>query len=636
MFSTEQDVYDWLRDAEAELQHAIPEYRENREYYEHKQKPADVPADISYIVKNKILSHVNLQVSKVLGGKISKELSGDPQIVAAFSELLEDALEKNKFLEEILPIEENHRQVEGLGGIRVIFDTFEDSEYGLGMPRLYALDPLKGEILLDPNAKNGFHRDDKARAQKKRMLLSEAKKNPRWRKSMKSVGASASNFQESDHGQELKVDIYDIEFKKTFYFLSIYDHTSNSYFPIQELKTAQELQEESPDENFQRPFIGKVAFSEAGLDRARQMDDRRMHMDNEALLENLSDETVIIKKTVMFECKVANHDVMIEPPLETGYSDFTIIPIIHTVRSGDHKYPSSPVMYLRDTQDRINGVSSMMYLEGKRTVKNTHLIAGMSQKEFQVARRLKTDSGEYIFSSNAAARATSLKGNIISPALLQQHELDQQAFEQIGNTNAPDRGAPVDLSGKAIVTLQARADVPLYVSVTNLENGLTDVFRRLIEGFQNFMDKPFSITRKIEGVSKVLRYNSPLTADGDQEENFVSGDTVNPLQQMKTPSVKVDIITNTIQKEAEEANKAMALFGVQQLAPVDLHKAMFPKKWESTLQNSIEFNQAMQLVQAMQSLTPEGQALVAETIQNVAQQEAVLQQLEGNKQNGTL
>jgi DNA polymerase sigma len=150
------------------------------------------------------------------------------------------------------------------------------------------------------------------------------------------------------------------------------------------------------------------------------------------------------------------------------------------------------------------------------------------------------------------------------------------------------------------------------------------------------MDKPFSITRKIEGVSKVLRYNSPLTADGDQEENFVSGDTVNPLQQMKTPSVKVDIITNTIQKEAEEANKAMALFGVQQLAPVDLHKAMFPKKWESTLQNSIEFNQAMQLVQAMQSLTPEGQALVAETIQNVAQQEAVLQQLEGNKQNGTL
>lgn len=637
MFENQQDIFDWISDAEGELNHAMPEYRLNREYYEHKQKPSDVPNDISYIVKNMIMPHVNLQISKVLGGKVSKELSGDPAIVEPMSQLLEDVVEKNKFLEEILPSEENYRQVEGLGGFRVVFDMFEDGPYGLGMPRIYTLDPQKGEILLDPNASNGFHNDDRARAVKKRVLLEEAKKNPRWAKHKDMIGSSASNRYENDHGQELKIDLYDIEFKKDFYFLSVYDPDRHEYFPIEEFRSNREIDQEiggeNPQDRSERPFLGEKRFSDQGLDRARGIFRGGQNLDQRGFIESLQGHTVVIKKTIMFECKVVNYDLLVEEPEPTGFADFTIIPAIHTVRSKDHKYPSSPVMYLRNTQDRINGTSSMMYLEAKRGVKNLHFIRGMTQKEFQRTKRVKTDAGEFIFSDNPNADIKAVHASSLSPAMLQQLELDMQAFELIGNTNEPDRGQPVDLSGKAIVSLQARADIPLYVSVTNLENALVEVFRRLIEGFQKFMDKPFMIEREIEGQRRKIFFNTDVNeiTDSNDKNLFIKGGVINPLDQMHVPKIAVDIMTNTLQKEAEDANKAFAMFQAQQLADIDLHKAIYPKKWSTTLTNAREFNQAMQMVQAFMQLSPDAQQIIAEQMQQVAQAEQQLQQLTRGK-----
>ena len=627
MFENAGQIYEWLQSAEAMHAEVAEEYRQNREYYENKQKPNDVPDDIAYIVKNLIWSYVNLQVSKVVGGKIDKTLKTTEAATTELNELLDDILEKNKFQEELLELAENHRQVEGLVGWKVIYNPFKQGPYGLGFPELHVLSPLTNEILLDPNSTDGTHRDDRARAHRVQIPLAQALRNPKWRRF---ADVLPSHGRRADgHGREMMIDVYEIEFRHTFYFLAYYDPAQNSYVPIQDFIPA------ADQENFARQF-GSVNQYDPEAEDFEFLGDFADNPDRTATamellkaagkpdpqLQDVIDNAVAIEQEIFFTCKVINKTLLVEPPEPSGFAGFTIIPSMHTLRHYGRKLPMSPVAYLRDTQDRINATSSIMFQEAKKALKNPIILLGVDQNEFIKTKRHIAGVGEVFFWNNPNARLLQPSPSQLTPALIQQYQIDMDTFELVGNTNEPDRGQPVDLSGKAIVNLQARADLPMYVPSIHLANSLVEVFRRLLECVINKIDKPFWIERKIEGETRKIYFNYPVHAlpeDAEIEDDaYIVDDVLNPLYAMRVPDVGVDIDTNTLATEQEEIQKAVALFDRGQLAPQHLHRAFYPQKWAETLQAAEEYNQALQLVAQLQQLSPEGQQVVMEQIQQVA------------------
>lgn len=629
-FYKPQDVYDWIVVAESEFNARRGEMEKNRKYYENIQKPEGIPTDISFIVKNLCMQYVNLQVSKVVGGAIDKTLKGKDFVTPIQEQLLDDILEANKFEEFLIEQHANNFNVEGLGGWKVIYNPFKHGKYGLGFPEILNLNPLKGEILLDPNATDGTHRDDRARASKIRMPLKQAIRNPKWKKYWDEISESA---RESDgHQNERYVDIYEVEFMHVFYVPAFYDVANNSYFPVQDFVPAIDTEQyqarigdinsnmESPDYD----FTGDYAPNEGAIQKAFGL------MPQHAGMDDLYQNTVLIEQEVYFTCKVINGDLMVEFPEPTEFGGFTIIPSFHTIQSYNNKYPLAPLDYLRDTQDRINSISSMMFMDAKKGLKNPVMIQGVTEKELIKMKRKIAGIGEIFLIDAPNAKITQLSSTSLTPALIQQFELDMQAFADVGNTNDPDRGQPVDLSGKAIVNLQARADLPMYVPSVHLASGLVELFRRLLECVQNKMDKPFVIERQIEGEYRKLYFNYPvdkLPEDYDPEYNFEMNGMINPAEMMEIPQIGVDIDTNTVAKEQIAIEKAMAMFNLQQLAPQHLHKAIFPEKWAETLQAATEWNAAMALATQLSQLSPDGQQLAGEEIGKIAMAEQTAAQL---------
>jgi len=637
MFTNHGDMQNWIKEAESEFANVQAEYAQNRRYYENIQQPSDengvslVPDELSYLVVNKIKPHVNLQISKVVGGKVDVNLKGSQ--AQPHQELLAEINEKNKFHEEFLEKAENFRHVEGLAGLKFVYDPYHDGPFGLGMPEYHAVYCGDGAILLDPNATDGTHTDDQARAYRKKVTLKEALNNPLWRHKRDEIKAETKRKENHDR---LHLDIYEIEFVESYLVPAFFDPAQGRRVPISQFISRYEPEynkhfEEDPTDP---EFTGDFGVLDDVLDRAKELlatDDE--DFDEQEFIGQLP--LVRVKVVLVAKCAGNNGRLLLEPPKPTGYSGFTIIPSIHTVRQWKHKYPASDVFYLRYEQDRINMLNSMIVDSVRKGLKNFTVITGVNddQERSFVTRKIG-NVAEILFLRESDARFQTFDTPSIPMQVLQSLEISNQNFETIGNTNEPDRGQPIDLSGKAIQSLQARADIPVYVNTVHLESALVELFRRTLECMQQKLTSPFNIRREIDGKMQTIYFNTPiedLKDIGDDELFVVSKDKagneiVNMLSAMNIPEVGVDITTNTLVKEQERINKAIMMYNLQQLHPRDLHKAVFPENWNSTFEEALQWNQGLQLTQQMSQLTPAG----SEHVQSAIQEAALMEQTADN------
>lgn len=641
MFTSLGDVKQWIKAADDEFSHAQAEYQINRKYYENIQYPTNskgeslVPDDYSYIVVNKCKPHVNLQVSKVVGGKIDKTLKGEQ--VTPLENLLDKICEKNKFHEEFIEKVENFRQVEGLAGIKFEYDPYEDSEFGLGFPKFHAIWCGDGAILLDPNATDGTHTDDGARAYRKRITIKEAMTRPEWKKHREQIKARADKKHFEDR---MHLDLYEIEFVESYLVPSYFDPNAGKHVPIMDFVSAYtpDYKEKFNDNTgYGDEFTGDFTPVDALVKAARELllenNDEMTEAEELEFIQGLP----LIRVKVMLCCKVlgGQDGVLVEEPKPTGYSGFTIIPSMHTIRTSQHKYPSSDVFYLRLEQDKINMLNSMAVESVKLAIKNVTFITGVDgyDEEAYVERKIGNIAST-VFLRDASARVTNISTPSIPAPIMQLLELSENNFDYIGNTGEPDRGQPLDLSGTAIQSLQARFDIPLYVSIVHLESSLVELFRRILECVTQKMTQPFTIQREIDGEKRKIYYNTPKSAlqgvELNDDEMFVMGkdesgnEVVNYLPSMNVPDVGVDITTNTLVKEQEAVSKAMAMYKLQQLHPQRLHKAVYPESWTETWQEAQEWNQGLALTQQLGQLSPASQEYVQGAINEAMMTEQVV------------
>jgi hypothetical protein len=627
MFSNHDDMIKWIKAAEDEFGLVQSEYQENRRYYENRQAPTDeegkslVPKEYSYLVINKIKPHVNLQVSKVIGGEVDVTLKGEN--IEPLRILLEEIKSKNKFQSLFLEKLENFRHVEGLAGGKFVYDPYKDGAFGLGFPEFHAIKATEGEILLDPNASDGTHEDDQARAYRKRITLKEALNNPLWRHKKDEIRAESNKS--NSHEDRLHVNLYEIEFIEKFLVPAFFDPEQGRSVPVSRFISKYEsgLNDRFKEEGEAEEFTGDMELMDKALDKARLLlGEDSDDFDQAEFINSLP--LMRVEIFLSAKCIGEKGAVLVEPPRPTGYSGFTIIPCMHTIRQHTHKYPASDVFYLRHEQDRINMLNSMIVESVKKGLKNFNIITGVNEDDEKAAFLRKYGRmAEVLFLRSPEARVNTLQTPTIPTQILQALEIANSNFEQIGATNEPDRGQPIDLSGKAIQALQARSDIPVYVATVHLQNSLTELFRRLIECIQMKMTGQFSLQHKIEDELQKIYFNTPTDQITDVDDNdfFVlsvdeSGrDVINDLSKINVADVEIEITTNTIVKKQDRVNKAIMMYNLQQLHPMDLHKAVFPNRWSETFEEATNWNQSMQLARIYSQLTPEGMQHVGNATQ---------------------
>ena len=570
MFRKTDDIFRWIAAAEADFSAIRGEYHRNREYYENYQAPEDVPKEISYIVRNLIWDYVNRQVAKIVGGKIEPLLFGDER-ADVVKELIFDILEENQFQEQLLEEMANYFMVEGIAGLKVVFDPFERGKYGLGMPRIYVLRPE--ELRLDPNSGNGFHVDDMARAHVKAIPVEEAKE--RWPEFENQIGQYSDSFLLGVNRTEEFAELWEIEFRKSFLVPHYLDPITGEYVAYQ-------------------------IFDE----------EQNLYVTPEGI--EIPEDAVRIRVEKYFVCKVLNRNLIVEKPRLSGFDGFSIIPVINIPRRTKTKYPASPVFLLRDRQDSINVTESIILEVMKKSPKNPVFVVGARESEISVMKRKFSGVGEVISVQNPEAKVVHVGSPAIPTHIAQKLQIDLDAFDQIGNTSAPDRGEPVELSGKAILALQSRADTPLFVPKVHIESALTQMIRRLVEVFDRRMRFPFSIIREIDGESKEIRFNETVGFADQIEEDKVNvvqeieGQRfVNPLMDLKFSKISIDIEMNALAQQNVEMSKALALRDRGALSLIDLHKAIYPKKWQETFENATKENMAQQIVADLMEMGPE-------------------------------
>ncbi len=577
---TIDEVLRWVNAAEADFAAVYDEYRKNREYYENYQAPDDVPKEVSYIVRNLIWDYVNRRVAKIAGGKIEPVLYGDPR-ADVVKELIFDILEENHFQDLMAEELANYFSVEGIAGLKVYFDPMEIGKYGLGMPRIFVLRPE--ELRLDPNAVSGMHTDDRARAHVKIIPLDEA--HERWPERKDEIGPfSDGRFQQRNSTQQF-CELWEIEFYRDFFVPHYLDPLTGEYMPFQY------FDEQAND------FV-----TPEGVE--------------------VPDDAVKIRKRVFFVTKLVNRQVVVEPPAPTGHEGFTIIPVIDIPRRTKTKWPASPVTLLTDRQDSIN-VNESIFLEvTKKSLKNPVFVTGATAEDIVQLKRKIAGVGEVVLVKRPDTKVSFPPSPTIPPHLLQKHQNDLEAFDQIGNTNAPDRGEPVELSGKAILALQSRSDTPLHVPKVHIEYALTQMIQRLIEIIDRKMRHPFGIQRTIDGQEQEIRFNQPvMNGQAPMDERMAvvmdteNGQMLNPLAGLKFSKVAVDIEMNALAQQNIEMSKALALRDRNAISLQDMLRAVYPRRWQEIYENVQKENQAMQLVGELMQMGPDVLQQVMQLVQ---------------------
>ena len=198
-----------ISDMEAEYTKVEPNYDKAREYFEHKQEPANVPADKEYIEENLLTDMVLRLIGGMVGGKFSPILKGGGANAESIRELFLDILDENDFKESLVETIANYYYVEGFPGIKVIFNPFRRSKYGLGSPEIHVLQP--GTLLLDNNSIDLKHRDDLTRLHKIKMPLYLAmQRYPEFKDKI-----TQSQEGTNDGDTEPFCDLYEMQHKRT-------------------------------------------------------------------------------------------------------------------------------------------------------------------------------------------------------------------------------------------------------------------------------------------------------------------------------------------------------------------------------------------------------------------------------------
>ena len=575
---TAEDFNRIIGAAEGNYAEVLTEYDDNRLYYEGEQKPSAAD-EKTFIMRNLITDYVNRQVSKLVAGEIQPSYVGGNELTDAAKELVSKMLEYNQFSEFGIEYFGNLFEIEGLAGWKFSFDPYEISPFGLGTPRIDVLGP--GEILLDPNNPNPFnYKEDIVRIFKTRMTLDEAQ--ARWY--LKKNELTSLSDENSGNETTQWVDVYEVE------------HKVMTYYPaaLSEDPAFANVKEAKVPDYIKKKYTGNGKYK---LLDQEILDKREIELQ--------------IRVPVFFTTTIVNKVVIVEDTKPNGYGGFTIIPAFNVIRFKYRKYPTSNIRMLRDTQDQINILLSVLTEIVKAVPKSIPYITGAADSEIARAKIEAAKPDGFVWFNSPATRVMFPPSPQLPPSLTQFLDMQMQMLDRIGADYSPSRGeVEGDISGRAIGFLQSRDDLTQYVQKKHVEASLTELFRRMLECAMNQMVEPFSIDREIDGEDKKIYFNTSVESvqfDTEEEAKEFEEDNLNTVQEgiinnlkfMTIPEIKVDVQLNVFQKKAEEIQKANMSLQAQMIAPLDYHKAMYPEKWLEIHNNWLEWNAAAQVMQTL-------------------------------------
>lgn len=545
----EDDFKNWSVQAEANYNKNKNNFETDRKYFENVQAPSDVPSDKTYVIENRSTDLVRRLTGQMISGNINLNITGGGERALPLRMLNDDILEENDW--KTLQVEEgtNNFYCEGYGGIKWRYNSRKLSKYGIGSPEIDILQ--YDELWLDPNSKKGMHTDDIFRIHPKRILTSYAKQ--KWPGKDKEITESMESGGEATE-TEKHCDLYEIEFRET-------------------RLVSEEIKE---GEN-------------AG-------------------------ESIKLEKDVYFIVKLINKTVVVEGPEPTGYPIFRLIPMIHTPRKDVNneygRYPFGPLRLNSQTQDMINVLASIIHEVVKAGVKNLAIITGATEEEvaeYKVKAAL-TDGVLAINNPNAKIEWAPLRE--ISTALLQAKEIAEHRFDSTTSDYKPAKGdIQGDLSGKAIGLLKEGGVAGEYTAQTHLEYAFSQLSKCMIHCITTEMNTPFHIISKVEGDEKTIHYNTTGVETQEDDEYNVKDEkgVINDMSSFDMQHMKIstEIQMNVAQQQNVEIQKAIMAHDRQMMAPVDVLKALFPKRYYEIWKNVQKHNEAMALLQKFAEKGPE-------------------------------
>lgn len=595
----------WITSAETLIGKMSDTYIECREYAENAQTPSDKPEDVEYLVRNLITDYVQRKMAKMMSNNIEPELYGIGEMEEPVKELVMEILEQNKFFDEKFEVLADRFEVEGLAGIKLRWNPFKMSVFGLGFPEIFV--GKWDNILLDPNASDGTHLDDHVRGWKRRILVKDAKlKYPEFAEQISPFGD-----QKDQTGQGGTCLEYEIEFKRTILWphvpvFNAQDQIVN-YIPV-----PMAYHEES--DTIQDPQTGGNGKEKLNrfLNQAQPYMQKRGIEDLEGLYGEVEKENIIkIEVELFYRVFVINGITVVSEPEPTDFRRFSVIPLQHIRQeSSDMMVPSSRIPHLKDAQDHMNVTLSIMHLQIKREAKNPILIFGAQNYEMMQLEGI-SDVVPIIKFDNPDAQAVFPPSRQISPHLVEWYQLNRSAFDEIGANMPTERGAAEgDFSGRAILALQYTGDLADFIPHLHIKIALKELITLLVECIINKMgDQPFTIYRKREGEKVKIRYNTYLTTEEDIEKSELevvneleNSKVINPLKSAQYAKVDIDIEMNVLQKQIAEMQK-MALVAAD-MSREDRLKIVYPKRYKSMLENKEAEDAAVQLVNELAAFGP--------------------------------
>lgn len=206
-----EDFLNWIDNAESNFGKVKSEYTTAREYVENKQTPSNVPANKEYVQKNLITDLSRRRQGEIVSAEITPAVVGGGKMAKAKRELFFDILENNKFRQHVFPAAISFFYPEGYAGLKVWENPRLKSKYGIGCLKIGYLKP--DELLLDPDARDGYHEDDIFRVHRKKIPLDYAKQ--RWPESAKDIYPSEELLTSNDNQTTKYCDLYEIEYRES-------------------------------------------------------------------------------------------------------------------------------------------------------------------------------------------------------------------------------------------------------------------------------------------------------------------------------------------------------------------------------------------------------------------------------------
>ena len=331
---------------------------------------------------------------------------------------------------------------------------------------------------------------------------------------------------------------------------------------------------------------------------------------------------IVLKRTVFKEvdgkrqevdefyiCKNINKTLMVKEKEESEFIEksrfkrWNIIPVMHTPRINQALYPSGPVYRLRDTQDGLNIVTSVIEEAVKASIKSPIGISGAGQEDQAEVKKELTSPDGVAFLKSPQAKFNQFYSQPIARPLVEYRQMIRYRFDEISGKFAPDRGEVAgDLSGKAISLLQFKGIEPEYVSKAHLEMALVEMGLCVLDCIEDKMQHSFNMERKIKGNNKRIYFNTTLNntdVKEDDEYNVIEDGVVNKLESttFEGLDMEIEVEMNLIQKKEMEMNKAIISTKMGKFSDEDYLKALYPDTWKEKYENLLKQNKALQFME---------------------------------------